>query len=50
MELAQSTHLAELKPPFAYDEAKAGQLRRHLSRILSRIAKSARSLNEKGKS
>lgn len=50
MELAQSTHLAELKPPFAYDVAKAEQLRRHLSRILSRIAEAARSLNEKGKS
>lgn len=37
MELAQSTHLASEEPPFAYDEEKAAQLRRHLQDILERI-------------
>ena len=34
MELAQSTHLSEEAPPFAYDQAKAGKLRGHLKTIL----------------
>ncbi len=37
MELAQSTHLTTEAPPFAYDEAKADRLRRHLTDILKRI-------------
>ncbi|MGV0911800.1 N-formylglutamate deformylase [Martelella sp. FOR1707] len=37
MELAQSTHLTTEAPPFAYDEAKAEKLRRHLQDILERI-------------
>ena len=37
MELAQSTHLETEAPPFAYDEAKAEKLRRHLQDILERI-------------
>nr|WP_272213907.1 N-formylglutamate deformylase [Marinicella sp. W31]MDC2879855.1 N-formylglutamate deformylase [Marinicella sp. W31] len=37
MELAQSTHLASEEPPFAYDEEKAAQIRRHLQDILERI-------------
>ena len=36
MELAQSTHLTTEAPPFAYDEAKADRLRRHLTDILER--------------
>ena len=38
MELAQSSHLASEKPPFAYDEAKAAALRVPLAEILKRIA------------
>ncbi|MGV0877179.1 N-formylglutamate deformylase [Martelella sp. FLE1502] len=37
MELARSTHLETEAPPFAYDEAKAEKLRRHLQDILERI-------------
>ncbi|HVK90176.1 MAG TPA: N-formylglutamate deformylase [Mycoplana sp.] len=37
MELAQSSHLATETPPFAYDLAKAEQLRSHLKTILQRI-------------
>jgi len=44
MELAQSTHLATEAPPFAYDEAKAGRLRRYLADILKRIETAALNL------
>ena len=44
MELAQSTHLASEAPPFAYDEAKAGKLRRYLAEILKRIETAALTL------
>ena len=37
MELAQSTHLTTETLPFAYDEARATNLRIHLKDILSRI-------------
>ncbi|GAB2184328.1 N-formylglutamate deformylase [Roseibium sp. LAB1] len=37
MELAQKTHLATEDTPFAYDEAKAEQLRVHLKEILSAL-------------
>jgi N-formylglutamate deformylase len=37
MELAQSTHLASEAPPFAYDEAKAAELRVTLGAILQRL-------------
>lgn len=37
MELAQSSHLATETPPFAYDPAKAEQLRSHLKTILQQI-------------
>ncbi len=37
MELAQSTHLTSEKPPFAYDETKAAQLRQHLGEVLKRL-------------
>ncbi|SIQ87474.1 formiminoglutamase [Rhizobium sp. RU35A] len=37
MELAQMSHLATEAPPFAYYEAKAGELRAHLKTILERI-------------
>lgn len=42
MELAQSTHLETETLPFAYDEAKAEQLRVHLKGILTRIEAIAR--------
>jgi formiminoglutamase len=38
MELAQSTHLAEEAPPFAYDAAKAAALRETLAAILAALA------------
>lgn len=38
MELAQSTHLATETLPFAYDEAKAAQLRPVLASVLARLA------------
>lgn len=38
MELAQSTHLAREAPPFAYDKAKADDLRATLSDILHQLA------------
>jgi formiminoglutamase len=38
MELAQATHLASEAPPFAYDEAKAERLRRHLRAILEALS------------
>ncbi|QBY01443.1 N-formylglutamate deformylase [Rhodophyticola sp. CCM32] len=38
MELSQSTYLTEECAPWAYDTAKANQLRRHLTDILTRIA------------
>lgn len=37
MELAQSTHLTEEVPPFAYDTAKAARLRIHLKDILTQL-------------
>jgi formiminoglutamase len=46
MELAQSTHLASEVPPFAYDEAKAAQLRKTLSAILTRLAALATELKQ----
>ena len=42
MELAQSTHLTTEAPPFAYDEAKADRLRRHLDRHSRRESKPSR--------
>ncbi|MEM8950234.1 MAG: N-formylglutamate deformylase [Pseudomonadota bacterium] len=44
MELAQSTYLTSEAPPWTYDEAKAGRLRTHLSRILEALAECAPSL------
>ncbi|WP_431322951.1 N-formylglutamate deformylase [Rhizobium sp. YTU87027] len=44
MELAQSTHLQTEAPPFAYDTAKAENLRIHLKDILVRIEQIARGL------
>lgn len=38
MELAQSTYLTEETPPWAFDDAKAEQLRPHLSEILATLA------------
>ncbi|TRW97737.1 N-formylglutamate deformylase [Paracoccus sp. M683] len=38
MELAQSSHLTTETPPFAYDEAKARELRVTLARILNDLA------------
>jgi N-formylglutamate deformylase len=38
MELAQSTHLASEKPPFAYSEVRAARLRPVLADILKRLA------------
>ncbi len=38
MELAQSTHLASQKQPFAYDPGKAGKLREALAKILESLA------------
>ncbi|MCZ7976431.1 N-formylglutamate deformylase [Agrobacterium tumefaciens] len=46
MELAQSTHLAEEAPPFAYDEAKAARLRVHLKNILTQIERIAPDLKK----
>lgn len=47
MELAQSTHLAGEARPFAYDEARAGRLRRHLATILKALDDLAPSLGAK---
>ncbi len=44
MELAQSTHLSTEAPPFAYDAAKANQLRGHLRAILETLETLAPSL------
>ncbi len=44
MELAQSTHLAQEVPPFAYDEDKAARLRPILANILHHLAELAPSL------
>jgi formiminoglutamase len=44
MELAQSTHLATETAPFAYDDAKAAELRIHLKDILTRIETTALTL------
>lgn len=44
MELAQSTHLAQELPPFAYDEDKAARLRPYLAEILQSLADLAPSL------
>lgn len=41
MELAQSTHLQNEHPPFAYDTGKAERLRTHLKTILTRMEKFA---------
>ena len=41
MELAQSTHLADEAPPFAYDEARAATLRPVLVEILAALARLA---------
>ena len=49
MELAQKTHLASEDAPFAYDEAKAERLRRHLKDILTALETLAPSLNEQEK-
>lgn len=38
MELAQSTYLAEESPPWTYDDARAEQVRRPLSRLLGKLA------------
>lgn len=38
MELAQSTYLAEERPPWTYDHARALQIRRPLSRLLGKLA------------
>jgi formiminoglutamase len=48
MELAQITHLTSEAPPFAYDQAKAGRLRFHLTKILARIEAVACQLKTKG--
>ncbi len=44
MELAQSTHLAQEVPPFAYDREKAGRLRVPLKDILTRLERIALNL------
>lgn len=44
MELAQATHLQSEAPPFAYDEGKAGVLRKTLLAILERLDALAREL------
>ncbi|CAN7168101.1 N-formylglutamate deformylase [Phyllobacterium sp. LjRoot231] len=41
MELTQSSHLTTEAPPFAYDEAKAERLRKHLKDILEIIRQTA---------
>ncbi|EHJ95581.1 N-formylglutamate deformylase [Agrobacterium tumefaciens] len=46
IELAQSTHLADEAPPFAYDEAKAARLRVHLKNILTQIERLAPGLRK----
>lgn len=46
MELAQSTHLADEAPPFAYDETKDARLRVHLKNILTRIERLAPGLKK----
>jgi formiminoglutamase len=46
MELAQATHLTTEAPPFAYDTAKAEQLRVPLKSILSRIEQIALDLTK----
>lgn len=38
MELAQSTHLQTQTLPFAYDTARAAELRPHLARLLTKLA------------
>lgn len=38
MELAQSTHLQTQSPPFAYDSARANELRPILKRVLTKLA------------
>lgn len=48
MELSQISHLTTEEPPFAYDEAKAGQLRIHLNQILARIEAVADRLKTEG--
>lgn len=49
MELTQSSHLATEEPPFAYDEAKAEELRVHLREILERLEDVAITLATGGK-
>ena len=44
MELAQITHLTTEELPFAYDEGKAAELRRHLGKILARLDAVAKTL------
>jgi N-formylglutamate deformylase len=47
MELTQSSHLTREAPPFAYDEAKAERLRKHLKDILEIIRQTAIKLGSK---
>jgi N-formylglutamate deformylase len=47
MELTQSSHLTKEAPPFAYDEAKAERLRKHLKDILEIIRQTAIKLGSK---
>ena len=44
MELAQSTYLTTEAPPFAYDAAKAAEVRVHLKTLLARLETTAQSL------
>ena len=44
MELAQSTHLQTQSPPFAYDTARAAELRPILARLLTKLAELAPTL------
>lgn len=46
MELAQRTHLVAEAPPFAFDDAKADQLRVHLRAILKTLENLAPALSE----
>jgi formiminoglutamase len=48
MELAQSAYVACEHPPFTYDDAKAGRLRKILREVLSRIEAIALELSSRG--
>ena len=48
MELAQSTYLATELAPFAYDHAKAANIRPYLQNLLEQLAQTALSLKEEG--